>query len=183
MTLLVAALWSCIALEQATLRRAEKDARACLKTLQNLRERATPRRGTHSSVPPRNPRRELSPLTFLYSVLGSFLRLRRYAATGDSAPYTMSMRIFTPGAMFALAAVLIPAMAQEPAQQTKAKYVSLIGTVEKVDASGKTFSIKPDKPGDSEVKFDDKTQFLAASRRRAGCEKGVARPSHRRGSG
>ena len=62
--------------------------------------------------------------------------------------------------MFALAAVLIPAMAQEPAQQTKAKYVSLIGTVEKVDASGKTFSIKPDKPGDSEVKFDDKTQFL-----------------------
>jgi hypothetical protein len=71
----------------------------------------------------------------------------------------MSMRIFIPGAMFALAAVLIPAMAQEPAQQ-KAKYVSLIGTVEKVDASGKTFSIKPDKPGDTEVKFDDKTQFL-----------------------
>ncbi len=62
--------------------------------------------------------------------------------------------------MFALAAVLIPAMAQEPAQQTKSKYVSLIGTVEKVDASGKTFSIKPDKTAESEVKFDDKTQFL-----------------------
>lgn len=72
----------------------------------------------------------------------------------------MTMRIFTPGALFALAAILMPAMAQEPAQQTKAKYVSLIGTVEKVDASGKTFAIKPDKPGDSEVKFDDKTQFL-----------------------
>ncbi len=42
MTLSVAALWSCIALEQATLRHAEKDARACLKTLQNLRERAIP---------------------------------------------------------------------------------------------------------------------------------------------
>jgi hypothetical protein len=42
MTMSVAALWSCIALEQATLRRAEKDARACLKTLQNLRDRATP---------------------------------------------------------------------------------------------------------------------------------------------
>jgi hypothetical protein len=42
MTISVAALWSCIALEQATLRRAEKDARACLKTLQNLRERAIP---------------------------------------------------------------------------------------------------------------------------------------------
>jgi hypothetical protein len=42
MTLSVAALWSCIVLEQATLRRAEKDAQACLKTLQNLRERAFP---------------------------------------------------------------------------------------------------------------------------------------------
>ncbi len=72
----------------------------------------------------------------------------------------MDMRIFTSGAMFALAAVLIPAMAQEPAQQTKAKYVSLIGTVEKVDASGKAFSIKPDKAGEADVKFDDKTQFL-----------------------
>lgn len=41
-TLSVAALWSCIALEHAMLRRAEKDARACLKTLQNLRERAFP---------------------------------------------------------------------------------------------------------------------------------------------
>jgi hypothetical protein len=51
-------------------------------------------------------------------------------------------------------------MAQEPAQQAKAKYVSLIGTVEKVDASGKTFSIKPDKAGAADIKFDDKTQFL-----------------------
>jgi hypothetical protein len=42
MTISVAALWSCIALEQAALRRAEKDARSCLKTLQNLRERAIP---------------------------------------------------------------------------------------------------------------------------------------------
>jgi hypothetical protein len=42
MTLCVAALWSCIALEQATLRRAEKDARACVKALQNLRETAVP---------------------------------------------------------------------------------------------------------------------------------------------
>jgi hypothetical protein len=42
MTLSVTALWSCIALEQATLRRAEKDAQACLNTLQQLRERAVP---------------------------------------------------------------------------------------------------------------------------------------------
>lgn len=42
MTLCVAALWSCIALEQATLRRAENDARACRKTLLDLRERAIP---------------------------------------------------------------------------------------------------------------------------------------------
>jgi len=51
-------------------------------------------------------------------------------------------------------------MAQAPAAPAKARYVSLIGTIEKVDGAGKTFSIKPDKAGEAEVKFDDKTQFL-----------------------
>ncbi len=40
------------------------------------------------------------------------------------------------------------------------KYVSLIGTVEKVDAAGKVLAVKPDKTDQTAVKFDDKTQFL-----------------------
>ena len=42
MTLSVSALWSCIVLEKITLRRAGRDAQACLKQLQDLRERALP---------------------------------------------------------------------------------------------------------------------------------------------
>ena len=52
---------------------------------------------------------------------------------------------------------MIPAMAQDAA---KVKYVSLIGTVEKVDAAGKVLAVKPDKTDQIAVKFDDKTQFL-----------------------
>ena len=52
---------------------------------------------------------------------------------------------------------MIPAMAQDAA---KVKYVSLIGTVEKVDAAGKVLAVKPDKADQTTVKFDDKTQFL-----------------------
>jgi hypothetical protein len=52
---------------------------------------------------------------------------------------------------------MIPAMAQDAA---KVKYVSLIGTVEKVDAAGKVLAVKPDKTDQTAVKFDDKTQFL-----------------------
>ena len=42
MTLSVAALWTCFAMEQATLRRAALDARACAIALAELRERSTP---------------------------------------------------------------------------------------------------------------------------------------------
>jgi hypothetical protein len=42
MTLSVAALWSCIALEHAALRRAAIDAEACTRALQDLRERTVP---------------------------------------------------------------------------------------------------------------------------------------------
>ncbi len=42
MTLSVLALWSCIALEQVALNRAARDARACVRALQHLQERAIP---------------------------------------------------------------------------------------------------------------------------------------------
>ena len=69
------------------------------------------------------------------------------------------MRVFASGLLFALSALMIPAMAQD-AGAAKVKYVSLIGTVEKVDAAGKVFAVKPDKADQTSVKFDDKTQFL-----------------------
>jgi hypothetical protein len=69
----------------------------------------------------------------------------------------MDMRVFASGLLLALSAVMIPAMAQDA---PKVKYVSLIGTVEKVDAAGKVLSVKPDKADQTAVKFDDKTQFL-----------------------
>jgi hypothetical protein len=42
MTLSVAALWTCIAMERSTLRHAALDARACATALAELRERSTP---------------------------------------------------------------------------------------------------------------------------------------------
>jgi hypothetical protein len=42
MTLSVAALWTCIAMEQTALRRAALDARACASALEELRGRSTP---------------------------------------------------------------------------------------------------------------------------------------------
>jgi hypothetical protein len=72
----------------------------------------------------------------------------------------MHMRVFASGLLFALSAGMIPAMAQDAGQAAKVKYVSLIGTVEKVDAAGKVLAVKPDKTDQTAVKFDDKTQFL-----------------------
>ena len=74
----------------------------------------------------------------------------------------MDMRIGAPGLFFALTVVLAQdvVMAQDGAQPAKVRYVSLIGTVEKVDASGKVLAIKPDKAAEASVTFDDKTQFL-----------------------
>lgn len=70
----------------------------------------------------------------------------------------MDMRFVASGLLLAFAAIT-PAMAQDAAA-AKGRYVSLIGTVEKVDAAGKILSIKPDKADETSVKFDDKTQFL-----------------------
>lgn len=55
--------------------------------------------------------------------------------------------------------LVAPALAQDTAAKAVSKYVSVIGTVEKVDAAGKVFTVKPDKSDATTVKFDDKTAF------------------------
>jgi hypothetical protein len=71
----------------------------------------------------------------------------------------MDMRIVAPGIFLAFTALVIPAVAQD-APAAKVRYVSLIGTVEKVDTAGKALTVKPDKADGAAVKFDEKTQFL-----------------------
>jgi hypothetical protein len=68
------------------------------------------------------------------------------------------MRIVTSGALFALLSV-VPAFAQGPAQPAP-KYVSVIGTIEKVDLGAKSLALKTDKGDEAAIKFDDRTQFL-----------------------
>jgi hypothetical protein len=58
--------------------------------------------------------------------------------------------------LLTLAAAVVPAMAQD----ARPKYVSIIGTVQNLDASAKTFSVKTDKGDAPTIKFDDRTQFL-----------------------
>lgn len=58
----------------------------------------------------------------------------------------------------ALAAGSIALYAQEPAQP-KSPYVSVIGSVENVDAAAHTITVKTDK-GEEKIKFDDRTQFM-----------------------
>jgi hypothetical protein len=69
----------------------------------------------------------------------------------------MDMRIILSGALVALLTVVVPARAQAPAAP---RYVSVIGTIEKVDSAAKTFTLKTDKGEESTLKFDEKTQFL-----------------------
>jgi hypothetical protein len=72
----------------------------------------------------------------------------------------MDMRIILSGALLALLTVVVPAHAQAPAQPPAARYVSVIGTIEKVDSAAKTFTLKTDKGEEATLKFDEKTQFL-----------------------
>ena len=62
-----------------------------------------------------------------------------------------------------MVAGVVPATAQDAAAAAAAKvpprFVSVIGTVEKVDAAGKVFGVKTDKGESTTVKFDDKTAF------------------------
>jgi hypothetical protein len=63
-----------------------------------------------------------------------------------------------------LAAAMAPLSAQDAAAVAKASpYSSVIGTVEKVDAAGKVFTVKPDKGDNSTVKFDERTSFMSIS--------------------
>jgi hypothetical protein len=59
-------------------------------------------------------------------------------------------------ALVVLACVTSLATAQDAARP----YISVIGTVEKVDSGGRWFGIKTDKNEETTVKFDDKTSFL-----------------------
>src|SRR5580658_4339521 len=74
----------------------------------------------------------------------------------------MDMRTVVSGAMLALftaavAALVAPMHAQAPAAP---RYVSIIGTIEKVDAATKSLALKTDKGEAPTIKFDDRTQFL-----------------------
>ncbi len=72
----------------------------------------------------------------------------------------MDMRIVLSGALVALFTVVVPARAQAPAHPAASRYVSVIGTIEKVDSAAKTFTLKTDKGDEPTLKFDEKTQFL-----------------------
>jgi uncharacterized membrane protein YgcG len=73
----------------------------------------------------------------------------------------MDMRTVVSGAIPALFAVLftgaVPMHAQAPAAP---RYVSIIGTIQKIDTGTKSFALKTDKGEEPTVKFDDRTQFL-----------------------
>jgi hypothetical protein len=69
----------------------------------------------------------------------------------------MNMRIVLAAVLFPLLTVVVPARAQTPAAP---KYVSIIGTIEKVDSAAKLLTLKTDKGEEPTLKFDDKTQFL-----------------------
>jgi len=61
-------------------------------------------------------------------------------------------------ALASLAPVTVPAFAQDAAPKAS-PYVSVLGTVEKVDAAGKAITVKPDKTDATTVKFSDLTTF------------------------
>ena len=69
----------------------------------------------------------------------------------------MDMRIAAPGALLALITFVVPAIAQAPAAP---RYVSVIGTIQRVDAAAKTLALKTDKGEEPVIKFDDRTQFV-----------------------
>jgi hypothetical protein len=77
----------------------------------------------------------------------------------------MNMRIGASGLLPALLTVMVPVLvvsiqAQEPAQPARPRYVSVIGTVEKIDSGTKSLAVKTDKGEEPVIKFDDRTQFV-----------------------
>src|ERR1700733_7197159 len=69
----------------------------------------------------------------------------------------MDMRTVVSGAILALFSAVVPMLAQAPAAP---RYVSIIGTIEKVDPAAKSLALKTDKGEEPTIKFDDRTQFL-----------------------
>jgi len=60
-----------------------------------------------------------------------------------------------------LAGAIAPLSAQDTAAAAKGSpYVSVLGTIEKVDTAGKVLTVKPDKGDPTTVKFDERTSFL-----------------------
>jgi hypothetical protein len=70
------------------------------------------------------------------------------------------MKCFAFGALLALALAALPVAAQDAAGKAPSPYLSVTGSITKVDTAAKVVSVKTDK-GDTTVKFDDKTQFQA----------------------
>lgn len=69
----------------------------------------------------------------------------------------MNMRIVATTFLLALSLAVPSIHAQAPARP---RYVSVIGTIEKVDTGAKTLSLKTDKGEMPVIKFDERTQFI-----------------------
>ncbi len=83
------------------------------------------------------------------------------------------MRIVVASALLSLLGAA--AFAQDAAQSAaKSPYMSVIGTVESVDTSGKVVTVKPDKGDNTTVKFDDKTAVMRVAAGETDMKKAVA---------
>jgi hypothetical protein len=89
------------------------------------------------------------------------------------------MRTVAIGAFLALVSIALPASAQT--QPAASPYVSVLGTVEKIE--GQTFTVKPDKSDATTIKFDDRTKFLRIPPGETDVKKAVAAASGDVGSG
>jgi hypothetical protein len=89
------------------------------------------------------------------------------------------MRTVTIGAFLALVSIALPASAQTP--PAASPYVSVLGTVEKIE--GQTFTVKPDKSDSTTIKFDDRTKFLRIPPGETDVKKAVAAAPGDVGSG
>jgi hypothetical protein len=68
------------------------------------------------------------------------------------------MRIQACASLLAVFSAALPVLAQAPAAAPK--YVSIIGTIQKVDTGAKSLALKTDKGEEPNIRFDDRTQFL-----------------------
>jgi hypothetical protein len=77
--------------------------------------------------------------------------------------------------------LVLVSLASAQTQPAASPYVSVLGTVEKID--GQTFTVKPDKSDSTTVKFDDRTKFLRIPPGETDVKKAVAAASGDVGSG